>query len=57
MRKNACQFCGTEKTKIYEHWLKHKYFGYICSYCINTKFVINLLKRYKKGRLKNVKTK
>jgi len=50
MKKNTCQFCGCEKTKLIENWLDHSYLGLICNECLKGKHVKMLLNKYPNKR-------
>jgi hypothetical protein len=41
-----CQFCGIEKNKILEQWIKHSYFGIICPECSKGKHYAMVLSLY-----------
>ena len=51
LNKKTCQFCGIKKIKTIENWVKHVYFGLICSECIKSDIVKKRIKQYniKKG--------
>jgi hypothetical protein len=50
--KNKCQFCGVEKKRIIEKFIKHEFFGLVCPDCQNGSHFQKVLKLYNEKKEK-----